>query len=70
MAWALMSGALRALETAVRPGLGHFPGSDQSPLAGGRKAGPEGQLPRTPRQVRPLRQGEHRPAAFPEQDHL
>lgn len=61
-------GALRALETAVSPG--HLPGGDQSPLAGGRKAGPEGQFPRNPRQVRPLCQDEHWPATFSEQDHL
>lgn len=50
----------------MSPGLGHFPGGDQSALAGGREAGPEGQLPGAPRQVRSLRQGEHWPAAFPE----
>lgn len=62
--WALRAGT--AQEAAVSPGLGHFPGSDQSPFAGGRDAGSEGQLPRDPRQVRPLRQGEHWPTAFPE----
>lgn len=68
MLWAL--GAGTAQKAAVSPGLGHFPGSDQSPLAGSREAGSEGQLPGDPRQVRPLRQGEHWPTAFPEQDHL
>lgn len=66
--WALRAGA--AQEAAVSPGLGHFPGSDQSPLAGGREPGPDGPLPGDPRQVRPLCQGEHWPAAFSEQDYL
>lgn len=43
-----------------------FSGCDQSPFAGGQEPGPEGQLPRARRQVRPLRQGEHRLAALPE----
>lgn len=51
-------------------GLGCFSGCDQSPFAGSQEAGPEGQLPRARRQVRPLRQGEHWLAAVPEQNHI
>lgn len=56
--------------STCEPGLACFPGCDPSPFAGGQEAGPEGQLPRARRQVRPLRQGEHWLAALPEQNHL
>lgn len=63
-------GGWRRPGSSGEPCTGCFPGGDQSPLAGGGEAGPDGPLPGDPRQVRPLRQGEHWPAALPQQDRL
>lgn len=68
MLWDLWAGT--AQEAVVSTRLGRFPRSHQSPLAGGREVGPEGQLSGDPGQVRPLHQGEHWPAEFLEQDRL